>query len=70
MKKIELENKTYFVGDYGIYLEIQNIKEFIDKDGIKRFLVEIKDKKKLKKLEEYYNTISSLEEVFEDIPEI
>lgn len=47
MKKCELGKDTYFVGENGNYLEIKNVKEYIDIDGIKRYLVEIKDINKI-----------------------
>ena len=47
MEKITYENNNYFVGENGVYMEMQNIKIYKDTDGIKRFLVELKDSKKI-----------------------
>ena len=47
MEKIIYENNNYFVGENGVYMEMQNIKIYKYTDGIKRFLVELKDSKKI-----------------------
>ena len=41
MEKIIHENNNYFVGENGIYMEMQNIKVYKDNDGIKRFIIEL-----------------------------
>ena len=51
MEKVIYDNNSYFVGQNGIYLEMQNIKEFIDEDGIKRFVIELKDNNKILHIE-------------------
>lgn len=53
MEKIELESNNYFIGKNGVYLELQNTKELIDQDGIKRIVIEIKDEKKIEKLKPF-----------------
>ena len=50
MEKVVQNRDTYFIGEDGVYLEIQNTREYTDKDGIKRIVVEIKDKKKICKI--------------------
>jgi hypothetical protein len=47
MMKVKYENNSYFMSDSDVYLEMQNIREYIDKDGIKRFIVELKDEDKI-----------------------
>lgn len=47
MKKCDLNKDTYFIGENSSYLEIKNVKEYIDIDGIKRYLVEVKDINKI-----------------------
>ena len=67
MEKVIYDNNSYFVGQNGIYLEMQNIKEFIDGDGIKRFVIELKDNNKILHIE---NIMSKRKEktelIFED----
>ena len=67
MEKVIYDNNSYFVGQNGIYLEMQNIKEFIDEDGIKRFVIELKDNNKIHHIE---NIMSKRKEktelIFED----
>ena len=67
MEKVIYDNNSYFVGQNGIYLEMQNIKEFIDEDGIKRFVIEFKDNNKILHIE---NIMSKRKEktelIFED----
>ena len=67
MEKVIYDNNSYFVGQNGIYLEMQNIKEFIDEDGIKRFVIELKDNNKILHIE---NIMSKKKEktelIFED----
>lgn len=50
MEKITYDRDNYFVGKNGIYLELQNTKEYIDEDGIKRVVVELKDPNKILKV--------------------
>ena len=47
MEKEINENNNYFIGENGIYMEMQNIKVYKDNDGIKRFIIELKDSKKI-----------------------
>ena len=67
MEKVIYDNNSYFVGQNGIYLEMQNIKEFIDEDGIKRSVIELKDNNKILHIE---NIMSKRKEktelIFED----
>lgn len=50
MEKVIYDRDNYFVGENGVYLELQNTKEYIDKDGIKRIIIELKDQKKINKV--------------------
>lgn len=52
MKKILYDDNVYFVGVNGVYLELQNTRELVDKDRIKRIVVEIKDKNKIREVKE------------------
>lgn len=52
MKKCEIDKDTYFTGKNSTYLEIKNVKEYIDIDGIKRYLVEIRDVNKINMVKE------------------
>jgi hypothetical protein len=47
MLKVKYDNNSYFLSDSDVYLEMQNIREYIDKEGIKRFIVELKDEDKI-----------------------
>lgn len=62
MKKCDLGKDTYFVGDNNTYLEIKNVKEYVDIDGIKRYLVEIKDINKINMINKQLsmNSINSI----------
>lgn len=67
MKKVIYENNNYFIGENGIYLEMQNIKEFVDMDGLKRFVIELKDNTKIAAIKKLQNTEqSNIEIIFED----
>jgi len=61
MKKVIYERDNYFIGENGVYLELQNTKEYIDEDGIKRIVIELKDPKKINKI------LNSEEEKYEAI---
>lgn len=50
MEKLIYDRDNYFIGENGVYLELQNTKEYIDKDGIKRIVIELKDQKKIDKV--------------------
>lgn len=50
MEKLIYDRDNYFIGENGVYLELQNTKEYIDKDGIKRIVIEPKDQKKIDKV--------------------
>lgn len=41
MEKLIYDRDNYFIGENGVYLELQNTKEYIDKDGIKRIVIEL-----------------------------
>ncbi len=67
MKKVIYENNNYFIGENGIYLEMQNIKEFVDMDGLKRFVIELKDNTKIAAIKKLQNTEqSNIEIILED----
>lgn len=50
MEKVIYDRDSYFIGENGVYLELQNTKEYIDEDGIKRIVIELKDQKKIDKV--------------------
>lgn len=50
MEKVVYDRDNYFIGENGVYLELQNTKEYIDADGIKRIVIELKDQKKINKV--------------------
>lgn len=50
MEKVIYDRDNYFVGENGVYLELQNTREYIDEDGIKRIVIELKDQKKIAKV--------------------
>jgi len=50
MEKVVYDRDNYFIGENGVYLELQNTKEYIDEDGIKRIVIELKDQKKINKV--------------------
>lgn len=50
MEKLIYDRDNYFIGENGVYIELQNTKEYIDKDGIKRIVIELKDQKKIDKV--------------------
>ena len=53
MRKINLENNTYFIGeDDSVYMVMHNIIEFIDKDNLKRYVLQLKDKDRILKVKE------------------
>lgn len=58
---------TILSGENGIYLEMQNIKEFVDMDGLKRFVIELKDNTKIAAIKKLQNTEqSNIEIILED----
>jgi len=42
-----------------IYREFKNMKLFVDKDGIHRYVVELKDTTKIKRIKDKYNEIDA-----------
>lgn len=61
MKKVIHDNDTYFVGVNGVYLEFQNTRELVDEDGIKRVVIEIKDKTKIREVKALYQVAKEAE---------
>lgn len=57
MKKINFEDNNYFIGeDDSVYMEIETTLEFVDKDNLKRYVIQLnkeEDEELLKKIEEY-----------------
>jgi len=75
MKKVIYNRDNYFIGENGVYLEIQNAKEYIDNDGIKRIVIALKDQKKIDKVlnmkSEYYKKKDNLKvEFIDEIPDV
>lgn len=74
MQKIQYDRDTYFVGKNGIYLDLTNTREYIDEDGIKRIVVEIKDPKKIKEINKTIEFVENYKkrdiENIEDIPDV
>jgi hypothetical protein len=50
VRKVIYDRDSYFIGENGVYLELQNTKEYIDEDGIKRIVVELKDQFKISRV--------------------
>ena len=59
MKLLKYDRDNYFIGENGVYLEIKNTKEYVDNDGIKRVIVELKDEKKIKKILEILKIVET-----------
>jgi hypothetical protein len=67
MKKINFEKNTYFIGtDGSVYMEMQNIKEFIDEDNIKRYVVHLKDELKISKIKNENMLECKKKNIFDD----
>ncbi|SKB73013.1 hypothetical protein [Malaciobacter marinus] len=63
MEKIIYNRDTYFIGENGIYLELQNTKEYIDTDGIKRIVIELKDTNKIKNVRKHVEKCKQIDSV-------
>ena len=58
MVKFNFEKNSYFIDELNddFYIEMQNIKEYIDDCGIKRFLIQLKDEDKINTLRKAFRT--------------
>lgn len=58
MVKFNFEKNSYFIDELNddFYIEMQNIKEYIDDCGIKRFLIQLKDEDKINTLKKAFRT--------------
>ncbi|RXK00459.1 hypothetical protein CRU98_04685 [Arcobacter sp. CECT 8986] len=63
MEKIIYNRDTYFIGENGIYLELHNTKEYIDVDGIKRIVIELKDTNKIENVKKHVEKCKQIDSV-------